>query len=111
VFFLLVWGCKKYEDPSPVNKPQLFVPTAFTPNGDNVNDSFIVTSKPGLAYFDIKIYENSNILIFENSSIKRGWDGTFNGKPEPAGSYLWVIEYKAVNSDKFTQSGYVELVR
>jgi gliding motility-associated-like protein len=113
VLFLIFgfWACSKSRASYPVNTIKLFVPTAFTPNGDGINDTFIVKASGSLTYYDIKIYESNNILIYENNNIEKGWDGTVKGKPEPAGNYLWIIDYQGVDMDKHTQSGYVQLIR
>jgi len=57
------------------------------------------------------IYESTNVQIFESNDIKKGWDGKASGQPEPAGSYLWIIDYQAPGMAKITQNGYVQLVR
>jgi gliding motility-associated-like protein len=110
--YLCLAGCVRHViEPTPQSSVQLFVPTAFTPNGDGHNDTFMVTAKPALTYYHIRIYDNSNILLFESQNIKTGWDGNVKGQPEPNGSYPWIIEYQADGTEKFTKSGSVQLVR
>lgn len=110
MYFLV--GCNKPTDTAPSNMVQLFIPTAFTPNGDGINDYFLIEAKPTLIYYHIKIYDNSNIKVYESSDyINTGWDGRTNDQPEPAGSYLWSIEYQAAGTSKYTQNGYVQLIR
>jgi len=95
----------------PANAPTLYVPTAFTPNGDGVNDYFIVVSSAPLSYYNITIYDNNNIAVYQGNDIKKGWDGKFQGAPEPVGSYLWVINYQAEGTAVARMSGWVELIR
>jgi gliding motility-associated-like protein len=116
-FFFLVlsvsivsWGCRK-ADSAPVDKTVLFVPSTFTPNGDHRNDTFGIQSAVPLTYFHIKIYDNTNILIFETNDFHNCWDGSYHGSPEPIGSYLWYIEFEADGIPKSSQTGYVELLR
>jgi gliding motility-associated-like protein len=91
--------------------PQLYVPTAFTPNGDHINDIFIIKSPLKLSYYHISIYESDNILVYQSDNINLGWDGTNKGQPEPSGSYLWIINCQTEGSKVYTSSGYVELIR
>ena len=70
----------------------LVVNNSFSPNGDGINDSWGV---PGIRFFEgarISVYDNvgSRLFYTENPDIR--WDGTYNGKEMPVGSYFWVIE-------------------
>ena len=111
IALLINYGCTKTDNPA--GMPQLFVPTAFTPNGDHVNDIFTVIpqSNVPLTYYHISIYESDNILVYQSNNINGGWDGTFNGQPQPDGSYLWIIKCQTEGSPVYTSSGYVELIR
>lgn len=104
-------ACTKSDMSVPANAPTLYVPTAFTPNGDGVNDYFIVVSSAPLSYYNITIYDNNNIAVYQGNDIKKGWDGKFQGAPEPVGSYLWVINYQAEGTAVARMSGWVELIR
>jgi gliding motility-associated-like protein len=108
-FALLSSNCKK-DSSSTVDSTQIFVPTAFTPNGDHVNDSFVIKGN-NLEYYSIIIYDKDNNLVFSSTNINKSWDGTYLGKPAPAGSYTWVIDFKVVGGNEQKLSGYVELVR
>jgi len=97
---------------TPGNKPQLFIPTAFTPNNDGLNDNFVIKASPDLTYYHIRIFDNSNIQLYESTVYgDAGWDGNANGQAEPVGSYLWVIDFQAAGTAKFSQNGYVQLIR
>ncbi|MGF2411168.1 MAG: T9SS type B sorting domain-containing protein, partial [Ferruginibacter sp.] len=71
---------------------QIYVPNAFTPNGDGNNDII----KPGLVGIrELKyyaIYNRYGQLVFKTASKNEGWDGLINGKPQHTGSYVWVAE-------------------
>jgi gliding motility-associated-like protein len=72
-----------------------FIPNAFTPNGDGLNDVFGVI--PRLDYvnrFHISIYNRWGQLIFDTSDLNQGWDGTFKGKTCQAGVYVYRIVYQ-----------------
>jgi gliding motility-associated-like protein len=70
----------------------LFVTNSFSPNGDGVNENWGV---PGIRFYEgarISVYDRGGVRLFftENPDIR--WDGTFEGKPMPAGTYFWTIE-------------------
>lgn len=70
----------------------LVVTNAFSPNGDGINDSWGV---PGIRFFEgarISVYDNVGSRLFYTESPDQGWDGTFNGKQLPVGTYFWTIE-------------------
>lgn len=109
LLMMLVYSCKK-DVSNLTDTSQLYVPTVFTPNGDGQNDSFTVKGN-SLVYYNIKIYDPSNTLVFESNDINNSWDGRYDGKPAPAATYFWVIEYQTTNSKRLTRSGYIGLVR
>jgi gliding motility-associated-like protein len=73
---------------------QLEIYNTFTPNGDGQNDSWGV---PELRFFDrvdIQVMERSGQRVFSTDNPDRRWDGTYNGKELPVGTYYWIIEVK-----------------
>lgn len=67
-------------------------PNAFTPNGDEVNDRFRpITRCPTVAY-RLRVYNRWGQLMFETTDAETGWDGTFNGEPQPSDVYVWTLE-------------------
>jgi len=77
----------------------LDIPTGFTPNGDNVNDSWNITEKGGgmlLQYpaSTVKVYNSRGVAVFETTGFEQQWDGTFNGELLPPDSYFYTIEIK-----------------
>lgn len=87
-------GCKDstiqdvlvYDLPDPV----LFIPNAFTPNGDGVNDNFIVKHTEYFPFL-IQIFNRWGELIYESSNLDFKWDGSYNGETVPSGSYYYII--------------------
>jgi gliding motility-associated-like protein len=92
-------------------QPELYLPNAFTPNGDGLNDEFKVINPPdNLSSFQMYIYNRWGQLVFKSNNVSMGWDGKFKGEPCPHGSYVFSIEYSIGNLTK-TQSGAVLLLR
>jgi gliding motility-associated-like protein len=70
----------------------LVVANTFTPNGDGKNDKWSV---PGLRFYEgarVSVFDKDGDRLFYTEIPDQGWDGTFNGKELPIGSYFWVIE-------------------
>ncbi|MFN7118468.1 MAG: gliding motility-associated C-terminal domain-containing protein [Saprospiraceae bacterium] len=90
-----------------------YVPNAFSPNGDGVNDIF--TFYPGKSVENImeaQIFDRWGNLIYhirDNLNVK--WDGTFNQKMMPAGVYLWTATVKYIDGSVERFSGDILLVR
>jgi gliding motility-associated-like protein len=71
-----------------------FIPNAFTPNGDGLNDVFGVI--PRLDYinqYHISIFNRWGQMLFESSDLNLGWDGTYQGEACRAGAYVYRIVY------------------
>ncbi|MES2374643.1 MAG: gliding motility-associated C-terminal domain-containing protein [Bacteroidota bacterium] len=92
---------------------RIYVPNAFTPNGDGVNDKLFVniigTGIRTLSYF--RVYNRFSRLVFETTNAGTGWDGTVNGALQPIDTYLWVAEAKDVNGTSIIRRGNVSLLR
>lgn len=91
----------------------VWLPDAFTPNGDGRNDVFrIVTDNPNVHAVNLYVYNRWGQQIYINHSDKDGWDGTVNGKPADAGTYFWMLRYKILGSEEvFSKKGDIQLIR
>ena len=90
--------------------PNLFHPTAFTPNGDNLNDNFTVFGQY-VAAFELKIFNRWGELLFTTDNIDAGWDGTFRGNAMPEGTYTFIALITDRAGRTFKRSGSVLLLR
>ncbi len=91
--------------------PDLYVPDAFTPNGDGKNDIFkpIPIGIKKLNYF--KVYNRLGQLIYSTTVQKRGWDGTFKGQPQDPGVFVWIAEGVDYLGKTLYRKGSVTLIR
>ena len=89
-------GCEGYDTVQLVPCPAaFFIPSAFSPNHDGLNDYFRAR------YSDLDVLEDYKLIIinrwgqtlFESPNINDGWDGTFNGSPCPTGEYIYIIKF------------------
>lgn len=88
----------------------LFVPNAFSPNGDGQNDAFLPKYNCDLDYVVFSVYNRFGQRVFTTGNKFVGWTGLQNGKDADAGTYFWVITGKD-NSGKITRRGDVTLIR
>jgi gliding motility-associated-like protein len=92
--------------------PNIYVPNAFTPNGDGRNDIFrpLVVGFSAFSYF--RVFNRNGQLLYETSQPGQGWDGTANSRPAPAGTYVWeAAGIDAFTNKLFIKSGTVILIR
>ncbi len=93
------------------NSDVVYIPNAFSPNGDGNNDKLYVRSKglKALSYF--RIYDRWGSLIFETNDKDTGWDGNVRNKIGMPGVYVWYMEGTCVNGQRLDLQGNVTLVR
>ena len=92
----------------------LNIPNSFSPTGDGLNEYFLPREilSSGLKSFKMNIYNRWGENIFFTDKIDgRGWDGKYNGKLQPIGSYVYVIEAVFDNNMRKTFKGNVTLIR
>jgi gliding motility-associated-like protein len=94
----------------------LYLPNAFTPDGDRLNDIFRpVTNPEQLTTYSMYIYNRWGGLIFESHNPSIGWDGYCSGGPCPAGAYMYVVKYESksatLNKKERVLRGMVTVVR
>lgn len=88
----------------------ILLPAAFSPNHDGVNDllSVISISDPVLYYF--RVFNRWGELVFETNSSGTGWDGTYKGKNQEMGTYVYAISFDC-RGTKQMKKGNVTLLR
>jgi gliding motility-associated-like protein len=92
----------------------LDIPNSFTPNGDGINDYFWPRPfhSSGIVKFKMSIYNRWGQKIWETTRIDgRGWDGMFNGAPQPAGVFVYMVEAELKNGFAEKYEGNVTLLR
>jgi gliding motility-associated-like protein len=92
----------------------IYIPTAFTPNGDERNNSFkpIITSGVDIFNYSFVIYNRWGQIIWESFNPSAGWDGTYNNIPCQDGTYTWKLRFKVINTDEIKEyMGNLTLIR
>lgn len=90
--------------------PLLGLPTAFSPNGDGENDILYVRGA-AIRTMDLKIWNRWGQLVFESHSQDKGWDGTFNGQPQPIDAYAYVLDVSFIDGTEKLLKGNITLLR
>ena len=90
--------------------PEFGIPEAFSPNGDDKNDVFMVYGV-GLYEFELLIYNRWGQLIYKTNNQNEGWDGKVNGKPCQIDVYVYKIIYRGLGLGQKQKVGQVALVR
>jgi gliding motility-associated-like protein len=93
-----------------IKNPNLFYPTAFTPDGDNLNDQFNVFGQY-ITEFEMNIFNRWGELMFSTQALDEGWDGTYRGKEMPEGTYTFVALITDREGRTFKKSGTVVLLK
>jgi gliding motility-associated-like protein/uncharacterized repeat protein (TIGR01451 family) len=110
------FGCSKYLDvlvsvTSPVcDSSTIFLPNAFSPNGDSHNDILYVRSTQ-IDKILLRIYNRWGQLVFQSNNINVGWDGYFNGKPLPPDVFGYYLEAYCIGGEKFIKKGNISLLK
>lgn len=88
---------------------KVLVPNAFSPNGDGINDTWIIEPLEFFTESVTSVYNRYGTLVYSSKGYARPWDGTRNGKPLPVGTYYYVIDLKT-NREPIL-SGSVTIIR
>jgi gliding motility-associated-like protein len=91
--------------------PSFYVPTAFSPNGDGINDELkpIALGMKSLRYF--KVYNRLGNLVFQTTQFNKGWDGFYKGNPQDPAAYVWMAQGETYKGEFITRKGTAVLVR
>lgn len=94
---------------------KVFLPNAFTPNNDGLNDVFMPLLPDchglGFEHYHMKIYNRFGQLIFQSNNPSVGWNGIFNNKTALQGVYVYVVQYNFFQSKRVQMKGTVFLMR
>jgi gliding motility-associated-like protein len=92
------------------NEPEIFIPSAFSPNNDQQNDILFIRGST-IEKVYLALYDRWGEKIFETNSTTLGWDGTYKGKLLPPDVYVYYVEATCYNKAEFRKKGNVTLIR
>lgn len=93
-----------------IKDSKIFFPTAFSPNGDQLNDHFFVSGQ-FIVKMELSIFNRWGELMFTTDKKGQTWDGTFNGKPVAEDAYIWSAQVTDLAGRTYKESGTVALLR
>lgn len=107
--------CDSISDTLPIHiRPYLNPINILTPNGDGINDKWVIYNIDNAAYSgnQVMVYDRYGNMVFKTSNYTNAtaWDGTYNGRPLSEGTYYYIILFK---EETFTKSlkGYINILR
>ena len=90
---------------------EMFIPNAFTPNADGINDTFGPIFEGEANDYSLVIFDRYGRLVFSADNMRTQWDGTMRGKQLHDGVYIYGISYLDPSGEKQTRSGSITLLR
>lgn len=91
-------------------EPDIFIPTAFTPNADQKNDVFSIRGN-NFEQLTISIYNRWGEKIFESNDVNKGWDGSYKGKKADPGVFVYHLHITCLDGQTFFKKGNITLIR
>lgn len=106
------YGCKDSltKDLTVRSKAFHYLPNSFTPNGDGVNDVFMVNFED-FNFESLSVYDRWGKTVFYSEDIYQAWDGTKNGIAAKGGTYVWVLRYIDKQDNNQIERGSVTLIK
>ena len=93
------------------SQPDIFIPSAFTPNGDGRNDIFKPINAGIAKVFFFRVYSSLGELLYETSKDGDGWDGTYKGQRQRSGTYVYALKGVDYTGRVIVKKGTVVLIR
>jgi len=93
-----------------VTANNLFIPNLFTPDAQT-NNKFYVRGATIYKNVEMWVFSSWGNQIFHSNDINIGWDGTYNGKAQPTGVYVYVVKLTEANGNVTTKKGSITLIR
>lgn len=90
---------------------ELFVPTAFSPNGDGVNDMIAPLGNCIYKNLSFKIFNRWGELVYITNSLQKPWNGYYKDIEQAVDTYSWILEYMDTKDKKYYQIGTFSLLR
>ncbi len=85
-------GCVGYDSMQVKSFSTIYVPNAFTPNGDTKNETWLIPALEAYPNCTVTIYNRYGQKIYESKGYAKPWDGKFNGLQQPSGAYVYSID-------------------
>ncbi len=107
-------GCSALDSVDVILSPEslLDLPNAFSPgSGTSINDELRILVKGIVKLNTFRVFDRWGVEVFSTTDINKGWNGQYNGKPQPLGSYVYVLDAVTSTGKRFYKQGNVTLMR
>lgn len=107
-------GCSATDDIKVIvfkSNPDIFVPSAFTPNGDGKNDVIRPKVVGVKQYNYFRIFNREGKMLYSTSTLEQGWDGKYSGQLQPPGAYVYMAQAIDYTGKMINKKGTVVLIR
>lgn len=94
-----------------VFKTEIYPPSGFSPNGDGVNDEFIIHVYDELVFYRLQVFNRWGEKIFQTNDQYKGWDGKFQGEDQEVGTYVFIVEGVNTDGASILERGNITLLR
>ncbi|MEP6747533.1 MAG: PKD domain-containing protein [Bacteroidota bacterium] len=101
-------GCKASDDVAVTILKKIKVPNAFSPNGDGINDTWVIQYLESYPACTVDVYNRYGQLVYHSTGYTKPWDGRVNNQPLPVGTYYWIINPK---NGRTRENGSVTIIR
>ena len=91
-------------------RPFVFLPNAFTPDGDGDNDVLFVRGE-NIESLYLTVYNRWGEMVFETRDKNVGWDGTFRGEPADPAVFVYYLEVFCIDGQEYFEEGNVTVIR
>lgn len=85
-------GCYAFDTVNIRVIPNIVIPNAFSPNGDGINETWSIPALAALPNCIVEVYDRHGRQVFSNRGYTKDWDGKYNGKPLPVGTYYYILK-------------------
>ena len=91
---------------------EIFIPNAFSPNEDNKNDVWRITTTIAMKVHQFEVFDRWGNLVWSTSDPNQSWDGKLNGKNMDVGTYFYILRYTCLhNNNSYIRKGDIILIR
>lgn len=87
-------GCTASDTISVKILKPVIIPNAFSPNGDGINDTWVIKNLADYPGASVEVYGRTGQMIYQSYGYSQPWDGTVKGKPLPVATYYYIITLK-----------------
>jgi gliding motility-associated-like protein len=101
-------GCRASDDVSVKILKKIKVPNAFSPNGDGINDTWVIQYLESYPGCTVDVFNRYGQAVYHSTGYTKSWDGRLNGQPLPVGTYYWIINPK---NGRTQENGSVTIIR